>query len=99
MGNIRRCAAKALAGLGPAFESAAPPDVVEVIDSFACPWHKGDRPPSDGVEASAKGYKEVGSFKAPKRHGPAWAHPVVLGGRLYLREGDALYCYDVSEKP
>jgi outer membrane protein assembly factor BamB len=51
------------------------------------------------VEASAKGYKEVGSFKVPKTQGPAWAHPVVVGGRLYLREGDTLYCYDVREKP
>jgi outer membrane protein assembly factor BamB len=51
------------------------------------------------VEASAKGYKEVGSFKVPKTQGPAWAHPLVVAGRLYLREGDMLYCYDVREKP
>lgn len=51
------------------------------------------------VEASAKGYKEVGSFKVAKTQGPAWAHPVVVLGRLYLREGDMLYCYDVREKP
>jgi outer membrane protein assembly factor BamB len=50
------------------------------------------------VEASPEGYKEVGSFKVPKTDGWAWAHPVVVGGRLYLREGDALYCYDVREK-
>lgn len=51
------------------------------------------------VEASPKGYKELGSFTVPKTQGPAWAHPVVVGGRLYLREGDTLYCYDVREKP
>jgi hypothetical protein len=51
------------------------------------------------VEASPKGYKEVGSFALQQRQGPAWAHPVVVGGRLYLREGDTLYCYDVREKP
>jgi outer membrane protein assembly factor BamB len=50
------------------------------------------------VEASPDGYKEVGSFKVPKTNGPAWAHPVVVGGKLYLREGDTLYCYDVREK-
>jgi outer membrane protein assembly factor BamB len=49
------------------------------------------------VEASPDGYKETGSFKV-KTDGPGWAHPVVAGGRLYLREGDALYCYDVREK-
>jgi outer membrane protein assembly factor BamB len=51
------------------------------------------------VEASPKGYREVGSFTLQPRQGPAWAHPVVVGGRLYLREGDTLYCYDVREKP
>jgi outer membrane protein assembly factor BamB len=50
------------------------------------------------VEASPEGYKEVGSFAVPKKEGNAWAHPVVVGGRLYLREGDRLYCYDVREK-
>jgi outer membrane protein assembly factor BamB len=50
------------------------------------------------VEASPEGYKEVGSFTVPKTDGPARAHPVVAGGRLYLREGDHLYCYDVREK-
>jgi hypothetical protein len=28
--------------------------------------------------------------------GPSWAHPVVVGGRLYLRYDDTLYCFDVS---
>jgi outer membrane protein assembly factor BamB len=50
------------------------------------------------VEASPEGYKEVGSFAVPKTDGPARAHPVVAGGRLYVREGDRLYCYDVREK-
>jgi outer membrane protein assembly factor BamB len=49
------------------------------------------------VEASPDGYKETGSFQV-KTDGNAWAHPVVVGGRLYLREGDALFCYDVREK-
>ena len=39
--------------------------------------------------------KEVGSVKVPKTSGYSWAHPVVVGGRLHLREGDMLYCYDV----
>jgi len=49
------------------------------------------------VEASPDGYKETGSFHV-KTDGNAWAHPVVVGGHLYLREGDALFCYDVREK-
>ncbi len=50
------------------------------------------------VEASPEGYKEVSSFTVPKTQGACWAHPVVVGGRLYLREGDLVYCYDVRAK-
>jgi len=49
------------------------------------------------VEASPDGYKETGSFQV-ETDGSAWAHPVVVGGRLYLREGNSLYCYDVRGK-
>ncbi|MCR4414067.1 MAG: PQQ-binding-like beta-propeller repeat protein [Thermoguttaceae bacterium] len=28
--------------------------------------------------------------------GPSWAHPVVIGGRLYLRYAQNLYCFDVK---
>ena len=27
--------------------------------------------------------------------GPAWAHPVIYDGKLYLRHNDLLFCYDV----
>jgi len=30
--------------------------------------------------------------------GPSWAHPVVIGGRLYLRYADNLYCFDVKDR-
>ncbi|MCY2992670.1 MAG: PQQ-binding-like beta-propeller repeat protein [Planctomycetota bacterium] len=35
-----------------------------------------------------------GTFKVAGR-GPSWAHPVVVGGRLYLRFDTNLYCFDV----
>jgi outer membrane protein assembly factor BamB len=49
------------------------------------------------VEATADGYKEKGRFEQPD-HGdkPAWPHPVVANGRLYLRDGSVLLCYDVK---
>ena len=31
-----------------------------------------------------------------KGDGPSWAHPVVIGGRLYLRYDTNLYCFDVK---
>jgi outer membrane protein assembly factor BamB len=37
-----------------------------------------------------------GSFRAPRRGGPHWAHPVVANGRLYVRHGDVLTCYDIA---
>jgi outer membrane protein assembly factor BamB len=48
------------------------------------------------VDATADEYRELGGFKIPEVRGPSWAHPVVIGGRLYLREGDAVLCYDVK---
>lgn len=35
----------------------------------------------------------------PGRVRDAWAHPVILDGRLYLRYHDTLYCYDIRAKP
>ena len=49
------------------------------------------------VPANPDEYKVVGEFKPPETHQPCWAHPVVVGGRLYLRDGDLLYCYDVKQ--
>jgi outer membrane protein assembly factor BamB len=49
------------------------------------------------VEATPDGYKEKGRFEQPD-HGnrPAWPHPVVANGRLYLRDGGVLLCYDLK---
>jgi outer membrane protein assembly factor BamB len=49
------------------------------------------------VEATPSGYVEKSRFEQPERsREPAWAHPVVTGGRLYLRDQDFLFCYDVK---
>lgn len=50
------------------------------------------------VEASPAGYKEKGRFRIQQESLPTWAHPVVAGGRLYLRDQDTIYAYDVREK-
>jgi outer membrane protein assembly factor BamB len=42
----------------------------------------------------------AGQFQlVPDRVSDAWAHPVLLDGRLYLRYHDTLFCYDVAAKP
>jgi outer membrane protein assembly factor BamB len=52
------------------------------------------------AKADPAGYVEVGSFKVPgSGQRPSWAHPVVCGGRLYVREGDTILCYDVTANP
>jgi outer membrane protein assembly factor BamB len=48
------------------------------------------------VEATSDGYKEHGSFMIPDVASFSWSHPVISGGRLYLREQDTLYSYDIA---
>ena len=48
------------------------------------------------VKASPDAFEEVGSFTVPgSGERPSWSHPVILGGKLYLREGDKLLCYEL----
>lgn len=50
------------------------------------------------VKASSEKYEELGAFTVPgSGERPSWAHPVVAGGRLYLREQDRVVCYDVNQ--
>lgn len=56
------------------------------------------------ARVSEKGYEELGSFSIPAtstlrpNSGRVWAHPVVSGGRLYLRDYELLYVYDLVKK-
>ena len=49
------------------------------------------------IEASPQQYKEAGSFMIPNVNNPSWSHPVIAAGRLYLREQDTLYVYNVKK--
>lgn len=49
------------------------------------------------VAATPTEYKELGRFNQPERSNkPAWPYPVVAGGKLYLRDLDNLFIYDVK---
>lgn len=52
------------------------------------------------IEPGAEGYREKGRFtpsNPPQRgQSKAWAYPVVAGGRLYIRDLNCLWCYDVK---
>ena len=54
------------------------------------------------IEPSPEGLKLVSSFKLPaadqRSHPQSWPHPVVVNGKLYIRDQTVLYCYDVQAK-
>lgn len=51
------------------------------------------------VRPGPDAHEVVSQFMVPSGGpGKSWAHPVVCGGRLYLRHSDKLYAYDVKAK-
>lgn len=52
------------------------------------------------VRATPEKFELRGRFTPPIRsRRQSWVHPVISGGRLYLREQNALFCYDVVNWP
>jgi outer membrane protein assembly factor BamB len=50
------------------------------------------------VPATPKEFKPTGEFKLSEEKGePARPHPVIEGGRLYLRFYEKLYCFDIKD--
>jgi len=57
------------------------------------------------VEATPEGYREKGRFTPPNqpksKPGPysdtAYAHPVIANGRLYIRDAESLWAWDVKQ--
>ncbi len=51
------------------------------------------------IEPSRDGLVQRGRFEQPDRsNAPAWAHPVIANGKLYIRDQGLLLCYDISAK-
>ena len=51
------------------------------------------------VKATPEKFEKTGEFRVPEGgNGPYWAHPVVCGGRLYLRHADKIFVYDIRQK-
>ena len=48
------------------------------------------------VEATPDEYCEISAFEIPTDGDPAWGHPVIANGRLYLRLRNEIRCYDIS---
>jgi hypothetical protein len=49
------------------------------------------------IEATPDAYKLKGTFTPDYQKGASWSHPVVVNGKLYLREQDKLMCYQVGK--
>jgi outer membrane protein assembly factor BamB len=55
------------------------------------------------IEASPKGWTEKGRLKLPRQSanrlpsGENWTQPVISGGKLYLRDQEFIYCYDLKK--
>ena len=51
------------------------------------------------LKPTADSFKTLGTFSIVQRKTKdAWAHPVLCGGRLYLRYHETLFCYDVKSQ-
>jgi outer membrane protein assembly factor BamB len=54
------------------------------------------------LEPSPAGYREHGRFTLPKlsanrrARGGVWTHPVIADGKLFLRDQELLFCFDVK---
>ena len=54
------------------------------------------------IDASSEGWTLDGHFKLPEQSsqrapsGRAWTHPVIANGRLYLRDQELLYSYEIK---
>jgi len=54
------------------------------------------------IEAFPDGYEEKGRFELPEESqlrapsGKNWTHPAIAGGKLYLRDQELLFCYDIK---
>ena len=50
------------------------------------------------AEASPTGYREHGRFEIATGALPSWSHPVVSGGKLFIRDQDRIFAYNVAAK-
>jgi outer membrane protein assembly factor BamB len=50
------------------------------------------------AEANPTGYREHGRFQIRAGSLPTWSHPVVSNGKLFIRDQDNIYAYDVRQR-
>jgi hypothetical protein len=50
------------------------------------------------VEPSPEGLKVISTFQITSGDGPHWAHPAIYHGKLFIRHGDVLMVYDLTNE-
>lgn len=50
------------------------------------------------AEANPARYVEHGRFQLKTGNRPTWSHPVISGGKLFLRDQNSIYAYDVAAR-
>jgi outer membrane protein assembly factor BamB len=54
------------------------------------------------IDASPAGYKQLAKFELPEQsklrrpRGKIWTHPVISDGKLYLRDQELIFCYQIK---
>lgn len=54
------------------------------------------------IEATTEGWKNVGEFRLDPQtkqrsdKGKVWTHPLIVNGKLYLRDQEVVVCYDIA---
>jgi outer membrane protein assembly factor BamB len=71
--------------------------------SIACAdgrlYYRNEGGPIYLVEVNPERLVLHGSFRPPQKSGkPSWPHPVIANGKLYIRDQQYLFCYDVKQK-
>jgi outer membrane protein assembly factor BamB len=62
-------------------------------------YYRTEEGPMLLIEPNRKEYIERGRFEQPDRsEQPAWTHPIIANGKLYIRDQDMLLCYEVKAR-
>ena len=50
------------------------------------------------VGANPEKFENKGVFRLASVTGNSWPHPVIQGGKLFIRDNDVLLAYDIKKK-
>jgi len=60
-------------------------------------YYRNETGPINLVEANSEKFVQKGKLEPKLNSGkPAWPHPVIANGKLYIRDQQYLFCYDVK---